>query len=447
MSTVTTYANLPILNVIKQLSENKTNFCFQDLKDELERKDENNNNVYCLTVKEIDDLCMIFYNNTVESKDKDLNIIELENSCRSVVLNKNTLEPIFTQYNRIIYNDDAVEFLKDKDWNNVVVQKSFEGTLIVVFCHNDKWFVTTRRCLNAQNSTWIKNNSYYDMFVDAMNGKFTFDDLDKDLCYHFVLVHHKNRNIVSYTSADKEYKEIYHILTTCKGSLKEVEGVGVPYAKYIDTEQFASLDELNNSLQQVNKLDMMYQKVTMEGYVLKYYTGELHNSPFVTLKIQTPIYSTLIGLKPNNSNIHQCFLELYQKDKLNEFLPYFTRYGNETTKRIHLSMQNMAKEVLDLYHMTRNKNNVVVYKALPEQYKKVLYSLHGLYIELKKNSDKPQTSINVFNVYNFLKKMESNDLRQLYYDRISMIDSDVHTFLNRNCIHTITQSTLMFKNK
>ena len=40
------------------------------------------------------------------------------------------------------------------------------------------------------------------------------------------------------------------------------------------------------------------------------------------------IYEKLIKLKPNNSNIHQSYLELFQKDKLNDFLPYFSKYNN-----------------------------------------------------------------------------------------------------------------------
>jgi hypothetical protein len=460
MSSITTYENLPIINTIKNLSDtNGSAITFEELKAEIYKKDETGNQVYYLSTKDDDNVCMVYYTNPSRSEGKSQSVCELEDSCRSVVLEKKTLKPIVTQYNRILYNNDTLEFLKDKDWSKIVVQKCYEGTLIMVFNHNNKWYVTTRRCLNAQESTWVKNSSYYDMFIEAMAGKFTFSELNKNYCYHFVLVHHKNKNIVTYGNwLGKEYKEIFHILTTEKFTLNEVDTKINKDVKYIHDEQFKDVDELLDEINKQDTLDRKYQKVTLEGYVMKYYTGELYKSPFVTLKIQTPIYETLMKLKPNNSNIYQCFLELYQKDKLNDFLPYFNRYGNEIIKRIHSSMQNMAKEMLDLYHMTRNKNNIDIYKDLSESYKKCLYNIHGLYIQNRKEDFANGTltqdaencsvkSINVFNVYHFLKHMSSNDLRQLYYDRVNMLNVEKFKFLNKGCINTLTQSTLMFKNK
>lgn len=457
MTTITTYENLPINILIKKLSDLKgSQISFDELKEELSRKDELANPVYYLSLKEDENLCMIYYNNILQTKDRDPFIIELENSCRSIILDKKLLKPVVTQYNKILYNADSLEFLKNKQWQNVVVQKCYEGTLIMLFNHENKWYITTRRCLNAQESTWIKNNSYFEMFMEAMNGKFEFDELDKNYCYHFVLVHHKNKNIVSYNSLGREYKELFHVLTTCKYTLDEINYVINDKIKYVQNETFDSLETLLLELTKQNELDRSYQKITSEGYILKYYTEESHKSPFVTLKLQTSIYDMLMKLKPNNSNIYQCFLELYQKDKLNEFLPYFTRYGNEVVKRIHSSIQNVSKEILDLYHMTRNKNNNEMYNGLPDQYKKCLYDIHGIYIKnrtedfnngvdtKKLGSTK---SINVFDIYHYLKNLPSNELRQIYYDRSLIINDIKFKFLNQNCINTMTQSTLMFKNK
>jgi|688.fasta_scaffold188652_1 hypothetical protein len=455
MASITTYENLPINLLIQQLINTKgSQITFDELKEELAKKDTNGSPLYYLSLKEDADLCMLYYNNIPQTSSRDQFIMDLENSCRSIILDKNVLKPVVTQYNKILYNNESLEFLKDKKWENVVVQKCYEGTLIMVFNNNNKWYVTTRRCLDAQESTWIKNNSYFEMFSEAMNGKFTFEELNKNYCYHFILVHHKNRNIVSYRFG-REYKELFHILTTEKYTLTEVNHKINDKVKYIENESYKNLDELLNVISKQNDLDKSYQKITLEGYVLKYYYGEIYKSPFVTLKLQTNIYETLMRLKPNNSNIYQCFLELYQTDKLNEFLPYFTRYGNEVIRRINLSIKNMSKEVLDLYHMTRNKKNNDMYNELPEQYKKVLYELHGLYIKQRKDDFKDgvddkktgsSKSINVFNVYQYLKSMPSTNLRQLYFDRSILLTNKKFTFLNNKCIDTMTQSTLMFKN-
>lgn len=458
LSSLQYYENLPIITLISQLNTKKgSQTTFDDLKTELLKTNgEENIPVHNLQLKEDNDLCLIYNTSFKETNNKDQNVSDLENSCRSIVIEKNTLKPIVTQFNRILYNDETMKFLEGKDWSHITVQRCYEGTLLTVFNHNDTWYVTTRRCLNAKDSTWVAGNSYYDMFTEAMKDIFTFDELNKNLCYHFVLVHSKNKNIVSYTWLGKEYAELFHVMTTEKYTLKEIDHKINDNVRRVEEVEFDSLDELIADLTTQNNTDVKYQKVTTEGYILRYYFGEVHNSPFMNMKLQTEIYSTLMNLKPNNSNIHQCFLELYQKDKLNDFLPYFTRYGGEVVRRLHNSMKNIAKEVLDLYHATRNKKNEELYNALTSVYKKCIYEIHGRYISTRKQdfTDGVDTktvevprAINVYDVYNYLKALPNKDLRQLYFDRIKLLENPVCTFLNKKCISTMTQSSLMFKNK
>jgi len=406
--------------------------------------------VYHLQLKDDDNLCLIYYTNLPSDSTNS----ELENSCRSIIIEKSTLKPVVSQGNKILYNNDTLDFLADKDWSHVTVQRCFEGTLLVVFNYNDKWYVTTRRCLDAQDSKWVMGNSYYDMFVDAMSGVFTFDELNKDYCYHFVLIHSKNKNIVSYTWLGKDYAELLHVMTTEKYTLNEVHHTINSMVRFVEEESFESLFELQQELARQNDLDVKYQRVTTEGYILRYYYGEIHNSPFVNLKLQTEIYETIMRLKPNNSNINQCFLELYQIDKLADFLPFFTRYGGEVVRRINNSMKNVAKEVLDLYHATRNKKNDELYNSLTNVYKKCIYELHGQYIKNRRQdftdgvdtkSMETTRAINVFDVYNYLKALPPKDLRQLYFDRMSLLENPKITCLNKNCINTMTQCAIMFK--
>lgn len=440
--------NLPLTLLINKLNVEKGSpITFDELKEELTKE-----NTYYLQLKEDNDLCMISYNNIPD----DSTGRDLENSCRSIVIEKNTLKPIVSQGNKIMYNKETLNFLSDKDWSHVTVQKCYEGTFLIAFYHGDKWYVSTRRCLNAQDSTWVMGNSYYNMFLDAMNGVFTFDELNKDYCYHFVLVHSKNKNIVSYTWLGKNYAELLHVMTTEKYTLNEVKYDINDKVRYVEEEKFDSLENLLQELKHQNDLDIKYQRVTTEGYIVRYYANEIHNSPFVNMKLQTEIYETIMRMKPNNSNINQCFLELYQSDKLADFLPFFTRYGGEVVKRIRNSMKNLSKEVLDLYHMTRNKKNDELYSGLTNVYKKCIYEIHGNYIKNRKQdfqdgvdnkSVEVPRSVNVFDVYNYLKALPPKDLRQLYYDRMSLLENPKMSFLNKNCIYTMTQCAIMFNSK
>lgn len=446
---------LPINQLITKLSLEYGTINFEMLKKELLRKDSNNNPIYYVNIKEFEDLAIIYYNNPpLVDSDRDDLARKIEQTCRSYIIEKSTLKPIASQFNKIIYNDDAKEYLKNIKWDNVIIQKCYEGTMILLFNYNNKWFVSTRRCLRAEDSIWIRNKSYREMFDEAMDGKFTFDELNKDYCYHFVLIHYKNKNIVNYNYLGKEYKELYHVMTTKKYTLEEVDYKINDNIFRVEYEKFDSLEKLYEKLSEISKQNESQNKITTEGYVLRAYDGEIFKSPFMILKIQTEIYQKLMKVKPNNSNIHQNYLELYQKDKLAEFLPYFTKYGNNIIKRINISMRTLAREILNLYHLTRQKRNPHIYHSLTDIYKKILYKLHGLYIENKKqelmsskNNKKISKSINIHDVYYYIKSLPPNELRRLYYDRLYLLENPNNTFLDRNCIYIMIQSMLMFRNK
>ena len=423
---------------------------FDDFKTELSKKDSDDKKVYNIGLKENDTLAIVFYLNASE----DAKNSSLENTCKSIIIEKATMKIIGSQFNKIIHNQEADALIKCAKWNNVTVQKCYEGTIILVFFHGDTWYVSTRRCLDAHESVWIRGLSYYDMFVETMKNKFTFDNLNKNYCYHFILVHHMNKNIVVYPQQDA-YKELYHVQTTELYTLKEVPNEKIKNVKYVENESFESYDKLKAALTTIDTHDKNNKQITCEGYILKLYSGDVHNSPFLLLKLQTDVYQNVISLKPNNSNIHQCFLELYQKNKLNSVIMYFTNNSANIIKRIKTSMQTLSTEILHLYHSTRQMKNKELYDVLSKTYRQVLYKVHGEYIErmnkLTENKTKKINnvqlklqSINVYNVYDIIKGLQPKELRQLYYDRMMLVNNKFANFINRKCIATTTQCSLMF---
>lgn len=465
--------NFPLTKLINGLTLNKSSMetghtiTFNDLREELQKRDKDNNAYYHINVKEDDNLCMLYYNDIPSSgissnysSDEQQRIEELQQSCRSLIIDKETLKPVTSQFNKILYNDDALETLKNVNWENVSVQKCYEGTMLLLFNHKDRWYLSTRRCLDAGESVWVKNKSYKEMFDEALTSDtndFSYDKLDKNLCYQFILIHYQNKNIVSYNHLGNEYKELYHILTLEKYTFKEVD-YKIDGVNYVENVDFENLEQVINNLNEISEQDESQYSISTEGYILRVYKDKEKKEPvepFTIFKLQTPIYQRIMKMKPNNSNIHQSYLELYQKDKLIEFLPFFSKFNNNIIKRIHIAMKNMSKEILDLYHMTRKKKNPQIYNTVPDQYKNVLYGLHGLYINHRKQDFKDETnigedhiskSINVHDVYHYIKSLPFNELKQLFYERTYyMIGNKDYTFINHNCIHTTTQSTLMFK--
>lgn len=415
-----------------------------------------------LYVKETEQTMLIYYNEhndmpatvdqNIDYKLDDNFKLSVLDELKSIMIDKQTLKPLYTQYNRIIYNDDGMKYVQDNniDFKNVVVQESYEGTMLTVYYHG-KWNVSTRRCIDAYQSTWVKNKSFGDLFDDIIKSKFEstevfFNILDKNYCYHFILVHHMNNNITNYDKKMNvdQFKELYHVLTTELYTLNEVmfpiNGISV-----IENKNYNNINDLVLDLNNIGNNDMINKSVTTEGYVLRVYQGEIYKSPFVIIKLQTELYKELKKTRPNNNNMYCWFLELFCKNKLNETIIYFPKYNNNIAHKINTSLNTIADEILNLYFLTRKQNNKDVYDNLSKQYKQILYDLHGIYMNNKSNRQY-NININKGTVYHVIKSMEPKSLIQLYYDRSKLIKDPINNiFINHNCMETSEQTRLMFE--
>ena len=93
----------------------------------------------------------------------------------------------------------------------------YEGSLLSVYNYNNKWYISSRKCLDANDSI-LNNKSHYDMFLETIqqDNFNTFEDftnvLNKNYTYHFVLIHHLNENIVNYKNEfGNDYKKLCFI--------------------------------------------------------------------------------------------------------------------------------------------------------------------------------------------------------------------------------------------
>lgn len=369
---------------------------------------------------------------------------DIDNSIKSLIFDKHTLTPVVTQFNKLIYNQEATEFLKDKEWSDIKIKYCYEGTMILVFHSNGNWNVCTRKCLDAKKSYWIKDLSYYDLFMESIDGKFTLDELDQRYCYHFILLHHKNRNIVDYSRLGKQYKTVALAMTTEKYTFNVVQYTINENIIYPRIVNFNNLSEVLKDLEDISDGDKNTNHISTEGFILEYY----HDGCMTLLKLQTPIYQTISAMKPNVSNLEAMFLELYQKDQLRDIIPFFSNHCGETVVRINNAMKTMSTEILNLYHITRSHKNEQMYENLPASYKCALYIIHGLYLQKKTkeitNELNDKKTITIYDVYESLKKLEGFNLRKLFVDRLKMMNEDgTKLLLRTNCFYTLLEGKLL----
>jgi hypothetical protein len=389
-----------------------------------------------LKYKYNDECVMIYNNNEYE------NMSNLEKQCRNLVLTSD-LQLLCYHFDEILYNPSDSD-LSQFDLKNAVLSESIEGTVLMCFFHNDKWHVSTRKCLDASSSKWIKNKSYNEMMLDIITQNVPdnkrdqvietfFNTLDKNNYYLFILVHPDNKNIISYQNhplIGSRQKCLVHMLTRVKGTSTEVYdenklyNFNNGYMEVVYKQPVFNPSELNQVYQwmeQSNSNGILY-----EGLVLRYYENGLCKM----IKLQTSKYRIVQEMKPNNSNEYQIYLELFKQNKLIEYLNLTTNIHIGLKKNIVKQMSDLfislTKEIVLLYHNTRNKQNVDIYNALPASYKKVCYEIHGLYI---KNHQK----IEYGQVYTYLKQDTSlYDLCKLLFDRKKLISDGVSFYATEN---------------
>jgi hypothetical protein len=359
----------------------------------------------------------------------------------SFILSKTTMEVLAIFETPLKTNTDAIYELKKEKILNIKVIELIEGFNVIAYYHNDKWNVSTEYSLDGNNIK-CRNNSMKDLFIETIK---TFDALEKDKIYHYILNHHKNYGLIStnhYGSGNKELK------------LTRITKKNDPYNLIFENETEINTNNIDDIVTNLNKIsheDLINKKLSKVGYrIYKQLEKEI-----LIYDIQTPIYHQISNLLPKNMNMYQGFLELYQNNKLKEYISYFTNYPHEIVNRLNQSLRTISKEILNIYHATRKKQNKEIYDELPETFKRVLYNIHGIYIDTRKTNFDEGKEINKLNslsisfhdIYYYLKSISFIQLRDIFFERKILIENKkMREYMCIDCMYTVTQTKLMENN-
>jgi hypothetical protein len=339
---------------------------------------------------------------------------------RSVVLNGNK-EVVCYTCPTPIYNMDAVQYY----WMNQDKKRDYyvcyEGSMISLFHYKDIWYLATRKNIYTSDS---ERNGQYGMFMEvlAQDGfdtlnKFT-EYLNKDNTYHFVLIHHNNENIVNYETAyGKNYKKLCFIFARNK-ELVEIKSEDVENTFVSDNIFLPKMiceEEFANFLTKLSEVNVS-KPPDCEGVVIKMND--------MVLKLQTTNYMFYKAIGPDK-NMFRGFINLYQCNSLKGFLdnttnekfrkvvnPMNTNESFDTIGMIDALFKVVTSELHSLFYTLWNDNNnhlnEELYKLLPKEYKDILFSLKGIFYQIKNKTKKSEHVLKVNDVYNYIKTMDCN---------------------------------------
>ncbi len=372
---------------------------------------------------------------------------KLEKVCRSLVMDTTNFNVVSYSCTNPVCNKEAQQILINNSSLKPTFYRCYEGSLMALFNHNEKWYLGTRRCLDATDSVW-NTKTHRDMFMDVLNDEeISFDDfcskLNKNRCYYFVLIHHNLENIVKYeTIFGENYKKLCLAFIRDKETQEEVETHDYNFSdfKNIFLPEQISMEEFDDENKTINS------DVISEGVVTKLVV----NGDNYLLKLQNLSYqfSKAIG---SVSNIYKGYIYLYQTGKLKEYItnhnthknfdkiinPYNPTEQFDTIGVVDAVFKVLTSELFELFKMlwnfkTNEHLNPALYQILPKEYKDVLFALRGIYFQLrsKNATETVKVMFGIKDIYTYLKSIDIDQFCALLRQRKLMFNWIVNNGIN-----------------
>jgi len=302
--------------------------------------------------------------------------------CRSVVLNSANNVVGFSPpkairpdvfINKYPENDGAIE-----------AEEFVEGTMINVFFDSTigvtgSWEISTRNIVGATSSFFKTSHSktFREMFMEAAaECKLDINQLDKDLCYSFVLQHPENRIVVPFSKHQLYLVCVYKINNRPNNVTVDFFDV-LNYINVFKVDlgtsvKFPQIYEFTKYSDLIEKYGSMNTSYDIVGVVIhNKNTGE-------RTKIRNPVYEQVRNLRGNQPKLQYQYLCLRKEGKVKDFLKFYPENKKDFS---------VFRDQVHLFTCTLYSNYVSCYikkeKPLIEfskQYRTHMFNIHQLYM-------------------------------------------------------------------
>jgi len=321
--------------------------------------------------------------------------------CRSVILNRNNMVVGFAPPKSIKW-DEFIQKYSEVD-TGIVAEEFVEGTMINVFWDDSigltgGWEIATRNTVGATSSFYKGTNTktFRDMFLEAATeNRLVMDNLDKELCYSFVLQHPENRIVVPFARPRLYLVAVYSI-TNEPGNVYVTVHDSQTYKEAfyainttVSFPEIYSFDKYQDLIEQFGSINTAYNIV---GAVL-------HNkSTGERTKIRNPVYEHVRKLRGNQPKLQHHYLCLRKEGKVGNFLKYFPENKAEFSKfreQLHVFTNTLFSNYISCY--IKKEKPLIEFH---EQYRTHMFNIHNKYLTELKESQKFVTKTVVINHVN-----------------------------------------------
>jgi len=365
------YMNLGSIKGFNELLQDDNNTTSNILKlNKLECRTENNQLYKIIT-----------YDKSILNHD----LVDTYGLCRSVLINSK---------NDVVGFAPPKSFQADKFFElypnpseDIVAQEFVEGTMINVFFDptiglTGGWEIATRNIVGAtcgffsqQTESQEKSKqTFRNMFLEAAKeNNLVLENLNRKLCYSFVLQHPKNRIVIPINKPQLYLVAIYYIDNNDKNNITVFRTDLQENTDYwlTTTIKFPEIYEFNEYSDLIDKYASMNTSYDKLGVVL-YNKTNGHRT-----KIRNPVYEQVRHLRGNQSKMQFQYLTLRREGKMNDFFKFFPENKKECSlfrDQVHLFTNTLYDNYISCYIKKEN-----TLKGFSPQYRTHMFHIHEKY--------------------------------------------------------------------
>ena len=327
--------------------------------------------------------------------------------CRGVVFNGDKLVmngfPYTYEYSESDY-DEVIKKLQDV-FDKCSFYDSHEGSLIRMFYHGEKWYISTNRKLDANKSKWSSKESFGFYFKTSLEYEVSVNErlrdalpegdddilvrfqslLDKSKQYMFLLLNNEQNRIVCESPVNPTF---FHVGTFIDGVLNMDEDVYIPYPR---KHEFSDFNDLFNYIQDVD---------------IKNLQGVIVFAPNNTqYKIFNEEYNDLYKVRGNEPSIKFRYLQVRMNKRYNKLLHYLYPNFETIFQDYENIIYNIAKNIHKAYFDRFIKNLYI--KVPPEEFN-VIKKCHDWHIQ-----DRSNNKINLNKVIEILNEQPPTNINKM----------------------------------
>ena len=311
---------------------------------------------------------------------------------RSIIYDKNNKMISCSPFKSI--SSQKFQQTYDLDNISVVLEEFVEGTMINVFHDGIEWQISTRTCIGGSN-TFYNNGvagakSFKTMFEEVCRDvSFSYDMLDKDTSYSFIMQHIDNRVVSQYQFNDLILIEAYkisHTETDCVVDFIDIQslqgcftGSKVRFPVRFNKENYHDYSNVKKNFDididdtKIHKSAILQNVDTIpKGVIVK----NLSNGH--RMKFRNTTYDYLAELRGNQAKLEFHYMTLRKDKKISLFLQIYPEY-EERFMEFRDKIHNFTQAVFFHYFKCFKERSITL-KEAPYELRGHLYELHGKYI-------------------------------------------------------------------